>query len=772
MNEEGIHWVEPAPVDVPPAIRELAGGPAFLAEALVRRGLSDPLRLKAFLDPHFYQPSDPANLPDLSVAADRLEQAIQQGEQIGVWGDFDVDGQTATTLLVQALSSLGAKVSYYIPVRARESHGVGLAPLGGFLASGVQLVLTCDTGITAHDAVVLARDKQVDFIITDHHTLPEILPSALAVVNPQRLPGNSPLAALCGVGCAYKLAEELLHRAGRAGEAAALLDLVALGTIADLALLAGDNRYLVQRGLESMRTAPRPAIQVMLELAEIAYAQLSEEQVSFTLAPRMNALGRLDDANPAVPFLLSSSIAAARPMAARLEALNARRKLLCDQVFQAAQAQISRDRSLLDHPVLLLSHATWPSGVLGIVASRLNDLYRRPVVLIASPPGELARASARSVEGIHITQAISSASALLASFGGHPMAAGFSLDPARIPDFQRALDQAVAQQAARKAPVAELVIDAIVPLDSLNLQMVDALDQLAPFGPGNPPLVLASHDLALQSQLVFGKNGEHLRLIVEDSSGISQKVIWWQGAGSPLPEGRFDLAYSVRASNYMAQRTIEVEWITARTIPESLPLRLQRTIQTIQDERGCLDPDAALAPYLEMADCLVYAEGEHTLRGKSAGRTKLTPAAALVVWTSPPGRVELQSLLDLVAPSRVVWFGIPSAVDQPAAFLTRLTGLVQFAIKKRQGGVQIEELGSACAQRLRTIRLGIAWLAARGHLTVQSDHDHEIMLSANGTADLAAAARIARDLEAILRETAAYRAYCQQVELRLILEPA
>ena len=404
---------------------------------------------RPFWIPNLTIPPTRAELPDLPAAADRLEHAIRSGEQIGVWGDFDVDGQTSTALLVQTLTSLGAKVSYYIPVRARESHGVALAPLRTFLASGVQLVLTCDTGITAHDAVALARTRQVDFIITDHHTLPDDLPHALAVVNPQRLPAGNPLATLCGVGCAYQLAKELLAGQGVRKEAVGLLDLVALGTIADLALLTGDNRYLVQRGLDRLRTNPRPAVQAMLELAEVAYAQFSEEQVSFTLAPRLNALGRLDDANPGgalftIPHHRRGPPDGGPPRSAQCPPQTVVRPGLPGGPVPNSAATAPS----LEHPVLLLSHPAWPAGVLGIVASRLAELYRRPVVLAATPPGELARASARSVEGIHITQAISAASAALASYGGHPMAAGLSLDPARIPEFQRALDQAVAQQAA------------------------------------------------------------------------------------------------------------------------------------------------------------------------------------------------------------------------------------------------------------------------------------------------------------------------------------
>jgi len=769
LNETALRWVEPTPVQVPPEIRDLAGGPGFLAEALIRRGLTDPAQLNAFLDYRAYSPTSPLELPDLGLAADRLEVALRRNQRIGVWGDFDVDGQTATTILVHALQSLGGQVRYYIPVRARDSHGMALPALQTFIAQGLDLIVTCDTGATAHEAAAYARTRQVDLLITDHHTLSAELPTALALVNPQRLNAPSALSALCGAGVAYKLVEELYRRAGRASEADALLDLVALGTVADLARLTGDNRSLVQRGLDLLRGAPRPAFQAMLELAEVSIAQFSEEQISFTLAPRLNALGRLEDANPAVPFFLSPTLAAARPMASHLEALNARRKLLCDQVFQAAQAQLARDSALLQRSVLLLSHASWPAGVLGIVASRMVEIYHRPVILLTTPPGELARGSARSIEGIHITQAIAAAGPLLAGFGGHPMAAGVSLEPANLAKFHRAVDQAVAAQSHGERPVRNLIIDSYLPLENITLDLVKAMDRLAPFGPGNPPLVLASRSLSLLGQSAVGKTGDHLQMLVEDAGNTTRKVIWWQGAGLPQPEGRFDLAYTVRANNYRGQPGIQVEWIAFRPLAENLPLRPARVLVALQDLRGVIDPAAALVPLRGQADAWVFAEGEHNLPGTTFDRYHAQPAAHLLLWSVPPGRSELRSLLERAAPKKVSWFGVPSSSDQPLPFLTRLSGLVRFVIKSRQGQVTIPELAAATAQRDRTVRTGLAWLAARGHLTLQSEDTIAFIILTGSSAAPEQAARLEKDLAYQLQETAAFRTYCHTADLRSLL---
>jgi single-stranded-DNA-specific exonuclease len=303
LKLERIEWMEPEPVQFSVELLQAAGNDPILAEALTRRGILNPGQAAAFLDPSKYCPAMPQEIPDMDIAVQRLSQAIASGEIIGVWGDFDADGQTSTSILYASLQILGARVEYYIPVRARESHGVSLPALESFLKRGVTLILTCDTGVTAHDAVDFGRKSGVDFIITDHHTLPPVLPDAVAVVNPQRLPEDHPLRPMCGAGTAFKLAEALFDHYDRKAEASQFLDLAAIGTIADLAILSGDNRYLVQTGLEQIRRNPRPAIKVLLDQADINYAQLSEEHISYIVAPRLNALGRLADANPAVSFL-------------------------------------------------------------------------------------------------------------------------------------------------------------------------------------------------------------------------------------------------------------------------------------------------------------------------------------------------------------------------------------------------------------------------------------------------------------------------------------
>jgi single-stranded-DNA-specific exonuclease len=764
-------WIEPQDLQVPEELQTAIGGHPLVAKTLARRGFTELEAARAFLDPDCYRPAPPMDLPNMAEAADRLEKAIRQGETICVWGDFDVDGQTATTILVSTLKDLGAVVAYHIPVRQTESHGLNLPVLKRLIAEGVHLVLTCDTGVTDHEAIAYAQAQGVDVVVTDHHDLPATLPEACAIVNPKMLPDAHPLRELPGVGCAYKVVEELYNRAGRPEAVTQYHDLAALGIVADIAVQVGDTRYLLQRGLEALRHTERLGLQAMMEVAELDPDWLSEEHISFVLAPRLNALGRLADANVAVELLTTDSLERARILATELEGLNAQRKLLCDQVFQAAQAQIEQDPSLLEHSALVLSHPSWPAGVIGIVASRLAERYHRPTLLIATPPGEMGRGSARSIEGVNITAAIAAQQEMLVRFGGHPMAAGLTIDPERVPEFRRALSRTVSEMLADPEgfgkPLGSLPIDGYLSLADLSLDLVEDLEQLAPFGPGNPPLTLVSKGLSLTSHTPVGRTGEHLQLIVKDEEGTAQRVIWWQGADWPLPEGRFDLAYVVRASNYRGQRDVQVEWVDARPIEEpAYPIgKGLRPSLEIVDYRREPNPRQVLERLRAQEDIQIWSEAEARAEVAGQDRYELKPSKVLIVWTTPPGPVEWRTVLEKVAPETVYLFGIDPGLDHPEAFLRRLAGLTRYALNSHQGRANVSTLAAATAQREATVRQGIAWLAARGHLVVLGEDGDVIQLAEGSHAvDPKGFQKPLGSLKALLEETAAYRAHFARAE--------
>ncbi len=758
-------WIEPLDIEAPAALREAVGGHPLVAQTLARRGITSLEAARAFFDPQAFPSSDPFDLPDMDKGVERIMAAIRQREPMAVWGDFDVDGQTSTTLLVSALRELGGVLTFYIPVRATESHGVNLAGLERLIAKGVKLVVTCDTGITAHEAADFARARGVDMVITDHHELAPTLPEAWAVINPHRLPDEGhPAATLPGVGVAYLLAQALYRQAGREGGAERFLDLVALGIVADVATQRGDARCYLQRGLEILRQAGRPGLKAMMEAAELDPTILTEEHIGFVLAPRLNALGRLSDANRSVEFLTTRDTSRARILARELEGLNARRKLLGDQVFQAARAQLESDSSLLDYAALVLAHPEWPAGVIGIVAGRLAERYNRPVALIAAPADQPARGSARSVEGFDITAALSTCSEILLGFGGHAQAAGFAVEAAKIPELRRALSLALSKQGGTGAP-SGLPIDGYVGLNELSLELVTDLERLAPFGPGNPALTLATRGVTLKSHTTLGRSGDHLQLTVEDEQGQVQKVVWWQGGGWPLPEGRFDLAYTVRANNYRGRRELQVAWVDARQEVAPAVLVVEPVAVGAVDCRQEGDALAALRSWLAKGAVQVWREGDGMGEPVGVGREKLVPAPILAIWTAPPGAMELKAVLAKVKPTQVVLFGQDPGLDRPDAFLKRLAGLVKYALRATGGRVAPGRLAELMAHRESTVRVGLAWLAARGHITLLGEAEGDIELAAGpeGEPDVDLP-EIEAQLKAMLAETAAYRAYFRRAD--------
>ncbi len=768
-------WIEPGTVATSRALAAAVGGHPLVAEALARRGITQPAQARAFLDPDHYIPSAPAALPGLSRAVTRLRQALARREAICVWGDFDVDGQTATALLTSALRDLGGNVTYHVPNRETEGHGVALHALEQVIAQGAQVILTCDTGISAHDAVAFARSRGVDVVITDHHDLPPTLPDATAIVNPKLLgdrgeggggQGSSPvhpLHDLPGVGVAYKLAEALYSAAGRAEDALAHADLAALGIIADLAMVAGDTRYLAQLGLRSLRTPRRLGLVALYEASELDPANLTEEHIAFVLAPRLNAAGRLADAAACVELLTTADPTQARIIAADLEALNARRKFLTDRVTQEAEAQIRADRSLIDHAALVLSSPHWPPGIVGIVASRLVDRYGKPVALISAAGDGPARGSARSVEGVDISAAITATAHLLLGYGGHPMAAGFTVEAEQIPAFRRELSAQVAAAgpAGGDGPDhAALAVDAALPLSELSLELVDDLARLAPFGPGNPPLLLMATGLQVTASRNVGKQEEHRILTVADEAGHQQQVVWWSGGGQPAPEGLFDLAYVARASTYRGERRVQVE-LTAHRPAAGAPVIAvaPRTVETI-DLRQSPQPATELTVLRRGKALAVFVEGVPPEGVNGQPASALLRGTDLVFWSAPPSPARVRAALDAVQPERVILFAVDPGFDKPGPFLRRLAGLVKHVLAAQGGRTTVISLAEAASQRETVVQLGLRWLAARGDITVVEGEGGELLLGQPGAPAseeerTVAAARLAAALE----ETAAFRAY-------------
>lgn len=777
-------WNQPPSIDVPPALADAVGGHPLVAQLLARRGIIEPDQARMFLDPEAYTPAPPTALPDVDVAVERLLRARDAGTRVCVWGDFDVDGQSSTALLVAGLRELDFDVCYYVPRRDRDGHGLHEAGIRQVITQdGAGLIMTCDTGVSDVDAVATANQLGAEVIITDHHELPETLPAAVAIVNPHRLAGeNHPLRHLCGVGTAYMLLSALYGEVGRGKAVEQWLDLVALGTIADLAILRDDNRYLVQRGLPKLVYQPRAGIRALLQTAGRSPGELLDtEIVSFTLAPRLNAVGRLDDARTAVELLLTNDISHAFDLATELEILNDQRKRLCDEIEADIERRLRDRPELLEAPALMLAGEDWHPGVIGIVASRLVERYNKPAILLSGVRDGELRASARSIPGLHLQDAISEHEEMLLRGGGHEMAAGFVTEPAQFAQFRDAL-QATVAEAIPENVAPELNIDATVALPDITPDFVRQIYRLAPFGPGNPEPVFACPTVRLRNISALGVNGDHARLAVEDADNVTRPAIWWRTMPHDVPTGALDVAFNVELNEYgSGPPTARLVIVGTRSQPrrqeavqapqvEYEPAQTVRT-RSIVDQRGYEDRLHYLREVFDQPDIeriQVWAEGPAAREVVHAvDRTQLIPGTDLVLWSIPAGPRLLHTILDRVMPQRV-YLLTPASVESLSvnAFLRTLANTVK-GIIDRSDETSIVALAIQFGHREETVRYGLSFLQARGYIRYEVDSGRLVIRNGNGAPT--SSDDIEQILIRLLQETSAYRRYFATADAEMVL---
>ncbi len=541
----------------------------LLARVLYARGLQSAAEVAAFLATDG-DLGDPLLLPDMAPAVDRLQRALAERERIVVYGDFDADGVSATALLVSALRALGGDVQPYIPDRFDESYGLNIPALQRIRATGAALVVTVDCGIRSPQEAAYCRQIGLDLIITDHHMVSAELPGAVAVVDPKREDNRYPFADLAGVGLAYRLVAALYDRARRSGalpsDAPALdayLDLVALGTVADIVPLIGENRLLAHRGLTHLRQTSRPGLEALMSVAGVQPARARSEDIAFRLGPRINAAGRLDHAMLAYRLLMTDSREEAGTLAEELHHINAQRQELLDQQVAMAEEMLGDPAALR---VLFVAGAEFHEGIVGLVASRLSEAHHRPaLVMRASEEG--VRGSARSIEGFHITQALDQCGDLLTHWGGHERAAGFSLDLASLEPLRQRLTAHCARELDDSLLSPRLRVDAIVKLADIDQRAVEALAALEPTGQANEPATLATLGLELSGLRAVGNHERHLQFYVRDGSRTMRGIGFGMGhwATQLRPGARIDVVYTPTLQTWQGNTTVQMVAQAMRT---------------------------------------------------------------------------------------------------------------------------------------------------------------------------------------------------------------
>ncbi len=522
------------PVENEAAVGEIARRlndlPDALARALLLRGVDSFDAARRFFRPTLDGVHDPFLMRDMDAAADRLAEAVARKQRVMVYGDYDVDGTTSAAMLTLFLRELGVEATYFVPNRFKHGYGLCNAGLDEALERGASLVVAVDCGITAHAEAAYARTLGLDLVICDHHTALDTVPDAVAVLDPKRPDCAYPFTGLSGCGVGYKLMQATLERLGLPAERAhPYLDLLAVSIAADIVPIVGENRILMHAGLARLATAPRLGLLALAEATGVDLAACSTSHVVFALGPRINAAGRLGDAGRAVDLMMADDPALARRLAGDLDLLNRQRQELDRNTLAEAVAEAEAHVEAHDPFALVLHGPRWHSGVIGIVASRIVERFHRPAVLLTGE-GDVARGSARSVEGVSIYDALAQCQDLLIGFGGHHAAAGVSLPAENLPAFREALGAAVGARLSPEQREPEIALDAALDLAEITGgvggRFWQVLRQFGPFGPENPKPVFWGRDLRVVGEpKAVGKDQSHLRLRVAQNGGGPYTVI-------------------------------------------------------------------------------------------------------------------------------------------------------------------------------------------------------------------------------------------------------
>lgn len=527
------------------------------AQLVYQRGIRTAEDLTAFLTADLADLHDPYLLHDMAKAVPRIRQAIEQAETILVYGDYDADGMTSASIVQETLEMLGAQVRTYLPNRFSDGYGPNQSVYKYFIEQeDVSLIITVDNGVAGHEAIAYAQAQGVDVIVTDHHSLPEALPKAFAIIHPEHPDADYPFHYLAGCGVAFKLACALLESIPTE-----FLDLVAIGTIADMVSLTGENRILVKNGLAVLRQTERIGLQELMQLADVKPGDCDEETIGFQIAPALNALGRLDDPNPALELLTGFDEEETHQIALMIHAKNQERKELVQAIYQEALEMVD-----LAQPIQVLAKKGWHPGVLGIVAGRIMEEIGRPVIVLGISDDELAKGSARSPERINIYQALAAAKEHLLAFGGHAGAAGMTIEAAELPLLRQALADYVANKNLVIDQKSQLSLDDELDLKQLSLATLKELSVLAPFGMDNKKPLFWLRDFQVLQARSMGQNNRHLKLkIAKDGVEIDvvafQKGSLWQ----EFQQARgLELAVTLSVNQWNGHTSIQLFLVDAR----------------------------------------------------------------------------------------------------------------------------------------------------------------------------------------------------------------
>jgi len=553
--------------DEPPKAAWLAqklGVSKLMATLLCNRDIANPDSAESFLSPRLANLRDPFLLKDMDKAVELIADGIAAGKRITIFGDYDADGITATALMVDFLSKLNGSVSFYIPHRLNEGYGLNEAAIKGIAEGGTKILITVDCGISSPAEIALAQSLGLEVVITDHHQIPDDFQPVCPTINPLRTDSSFPFRDLAGVGLAFYLAiairsylrEKGFFRSGPEPDLKAYLDLVALGTVADIVPLLGENRILVKSGLGVLIEAARPGIKALCEVSGIRAGQMiTTDDIAFRLAPRLNALGRLGPAGSAVKMLTTGSAAEAESIAKRMDYLNAQRQALENRITLESFERIGGMKDLDARKTFVLFDRKWHRGVVGIVASKIVEQYYRPTLILAAE-GEILRGSGRSIEGFNLYEALSDLRELLVHFGGHHYAAGLSLYAGKAQEFHERFEEIARKRIDPDSLVPKVEVDALLDLDALTPQLLKELELFMPYGYANPQPLFWAGPMEVISSRVVGER--HLRMKVRQGVITFDCIAFRQAGFHPLDGKSVEVLFHLGTNTWQGRESIQL----------------------------------------------------------------------------------------------------------------------------------------------------------------------------------------------------------------------
>jgi single-stranded-DNA-specific exonuclease len=557
-----FRWVyaQPEQKDRVSSLEEALGVPEKIAQLLAIRGIETYDDAKTFFRPTIDLLYDPFLMKDMTPGAERLALAIRKNEKVLVYGDYDVDGTTATACLHTFLKEFGVDADYYIPHRFKEGYGINPDGIEYARSIGANLIVSVDCGITAINEAVEIKESGMDLIICDHHTVGDHIPDAVAVLDPKRPDCDYPFDGLSGAGVGFKLIQGTLKKLGLPDSIAyKFLDLVAISIASDIVPIIDENRILMKAGLQMIHNTPRVGIKALLELIKMPVEDITTSKIVFSIGPRINAAGRMGDATTAVKLMIAESYDEARSLAKELESINIRRRDKDSTTMDEALEQIDEDLDMDEISTLVLYKHDWHLGVIGIVASRLVDMFHRPAIMLSNVDGKV-KGSARSIKGFNIYDAMKECEDLLEQFGGHEFAAGLTLEEKNLSEFRRRINQIAYQGLSGTKFEPELSIDSVLDLNEIDMKFWKLLAQFKPFGPANLRPIFVSEDVKVVGVPTVVGNG-HLKMKVrQEDSGVFDVIGFNMHEYLPSVRGGdpFDIAYVLEENNWNGRRTLQM----------------------------------------------------------------------------------------------------------------------------------------------------------------------------------------------------------------------